>query len=439
MMKKVKRTIACLLSGIATLAFSGCGIFGAELLVEPAKAETLEYTERNKEDFVAFKEKAEEFSATFSAGAYQKYGGDENFVLSPVSVFMALSLAAECANGDTRDEILTAFGVSYAELKENSKLLYRALNIEHGNGGLFETKTTGRLNVTNSVWIDENLTVKDECLTSLAQDYYCYSYRTDFAKKTDVANRAIQQFVKKQTKGLIDKKFPFTPETVFTLINTLYLKDIWNSRGDDIAMTSEKYTFTESDGETESVKLMKGDYKYGRAYTGDDFTSFYVTTYNGYKIKFILPSDGYDIDDVFTKENIFTANSVASYNGVDEENKIRYYTRCLFPEFKADFDGHVKDVLKEDFGITSLFDASCNLTSLTNVSAYCLDVLHVATLEVNRKGIEGAAVTVLPKAGAPGPDEYTIVYEDFIVDRSFGFVLTDRFDTTLFTGVVVDV
>ena len=48
-------------------------------------------------------------------------------------------------------------------------------------------------------------------------------------------------------------------------------------------------------------------------------------------------------------------------------------------------------------------------------------------------------MTVLPKAGAPGPDEYTIVYKDFVVDKSFGFVLTDLFDTTLFTGVVVDV
>ena len=275
-------------------------------------------------------------------------------MLSPVSVFMALSLAAECADGDTRCEILNALGVTYDELKTNSKLLYRELNVEHGGGGLLETGTTGRVDMTNSIWIDENVTVKDDCINSLAQDYYCYSYRTDFAKKTDVANRAIRQFVKKQTKGLIDKKFLFTPETLFTLINTLYLKDVWNSRGDDIAMTGESYSFKERDGENESVKLMMGGYKYGRAYTGVDFTSFYVTTYNGYKIKFILPSEGHEIEDVFTKENIFTANSIENYNAVDEENKIKYYTRCLFPEFKADFDDEVTDVLKEDFNIHSL-------------------------------------------------------------------------------------
>lgn len=61
---------------------------------------------------------------------------------------------------------------------------------------------------------------------------------------------------------------------------------------------------------------------------------------------------------------------------------------------------------------------------------------HLTTLTVDRKGIEGAAVVILPGAGAAGPDEYEEVYLDFVIDRSFGYVLTDRYGTVLFTGVV---
>ena len=57
---------------------------------------------------------------------------------------------------------------------------------------------------------------------------------------------------------------------------------------------------------------------------------------------------------------------------------------------------------------------------------------------MDKKGIEGAAVTVIQMDGATsaGPGEYERVYEDFIIDRAFGFIITDPYDVTLFSGVV---
>jgi hypothetical protein len=60
-------------------------------------------------------------------------------------------------------------------------------------------------------------------------------------------------------------------------------------------------------------------------------------------------------------------------------------------------------------------------------------------LEVNRKGIEGAAVTIIPGAGAPGPDEYEDVYVDFLVNKAFGFILTDPYNTIIFAGVIYSI
>ena len=37
------------------------------------------------------------------------------------------------------------------------------------------------------------------------------------------------------------------------------------------------------------------------------------------------------------------------------------------------------------------------------------------------------------------PQDYKYVYEDFEVTKNFGFVITDKYDSVLFTGVVNNV
>ena len=92
-----------------------------------------------------------------------------------------------------------------------------------------------------------------------------------------------------------------------------------------------------------------------------------------------------------------------------------------------------------DFNIRSLFDISkCDFTNLSNDKVYCNEIKHVAKLDVNKKGIEGAAITMLGLAGASGPSQYTEVYETFVVDKEFVFVLTYG-DKILFSGIVTNI
>ena len=99
------------------------------------------------------------------------------------------------------------------------------------------------------------------------------------------------------------------------------------------------------------------------------------------------------------------------------------------------------NILKEDFGINKLFDfEECDFSNVTDEEIACYGVIHKCSLEVNKKGIEGAAVTAMPSAGAAGPLEgYVKVYHDFIVDRAFGFVITDSYGTVLFSGVINEI
>ncbi|MDE6868154.1 MAG: hypothetical protein K2J83_03315 [Clostridia bacterium] len=431
---RFKALASCACTVLCALSFTACGK-GTEgkstLLGKPETITPVSYEQFNSENYLNFKAAAENFAATFAEYTYADYDKADNFAVSPVSVYMALSLAAECAAGETRNEILNALGVSYSELKENISLLYRSLAIGRG----VNSEIVGRLTLTNSIWVNEDTPVKQPCIDALSDYYYCYSYAADFANDNAAANQAVRDFVKERTSGLIDKDFQLSPETLFALINTLYLKAVWNTDGKGLDFTDKSYDFKNYDGTTTATKLLQGNYISGRAYEEEAFSAFYTTTYDGYKLKFILPNDGYSVDDVFTAENLQKVNSLV-YQSVDDENAIIYETRCLFPEYDCSYDEEVKGILSKNYGVERLFAGGCDFSSLTDEDSFCNSVKHVTKLTVDEMGIEGAAVTVMVYDTSIEPSEFDYVFEDFVIDGTFGFIITDKNDTTLFSGVV---
>lgn len=436
--KKLLQAWAGACAAVCVLTFAACSSEGkSTLLGEPAAALTLSNADQSNEQLTLLRHSADNFSSQFTAAAYECFNGGENFAVSPVSAYSALSLAAACADGQTREELLTALGVTYNQLSEGYSYLYSSLNVEFATSAPFGgQKITSMLKSANSLWLNKGAEVNTSCIDALSNEFYAYSYSADFAGDNVNANRALSNFVKKQTNGLIDCDFQLSRLTRFVLMNTLYLKDIWNIYGDELLLTDQYYNFEGSLGK-QSTALLQGYYTAGRAYSRESYSTYFARTCNGYEIKFILPNEGYTLDDVFTAETLAEINALDDYGGVDEVNKIRYYTRCLFPEFTASFDDDLKDILKDRFGVRSMFDEyTADFSALSMEKTVCDKIWHAVSLTVNRKGIEGAAVTAIPSAGEAGPDEYAEVYEDFVVDKSFGFILTDRYGVTLFSGVV---
>ena len=411
-----------------TAMLTACGgLHNATELGTPKEVTPLGYAEASKTD-ATLRDAAKNFAATFTAEAVKEH--TENAAVSPVSVYLALGLAAQCAAGPTREELLTVLGTNFATLGADYSDFYRSVIAESKNDG----KITSRVDVGNSIWVQEGFSVKQECIDTLSNDYLCYSYAADFVGKNKAANDAVRAFVKQQTHGLIDQDFELSEDTVFALINTLYLKEIWGL-GDGLPLTEEQYDFTEGDGSTKKCNLLCAAYQKGRVFEAETFTHFYATTLHGYRLKFLLPKEGHTLAEVFTAENIALMNDLSDYHAFDDD--VEYATRCLFPAFEAEYGEDVKDILKK-FGIYALFSRDeCDFSTLTDEDAYCDKVQHVVKLEVDREGIEGAAVTIVSavdEAAPPGDD--ASVFEDFVVDRAFGFVLTDRFNTVLFSGIV---
>ena len=91
--------------------------------------------------------------------------------VSPVSVFSALALAAECSAGDTQAELLSALGTDYNKLSANYLSLYRSV---------FKESETALATMSNSLWLDSSVQADGKRTDALAEKYGSYSYSADF-------------------------------------------------------------------------------------------------------------------------------------------------------------------------------------------------------------------------------------------------------------------
>ena len=85
-------------------------------------------------------------------------GQDENLNFSPVSLYMALSLAASGAKGATQEELLAALGLS------GKSMDYLATQSSHLFQRLYRDNEVGQLHVANSIWLRQDSDFREALL-----------------------------------------------------------------------------------------------------------------------------------------------------------------------------------------------------------------------------------------------------------------------------------
>ena len=422
-------------STTAMVACSGksTGLNATKLLRDPNEGHHYSSISFRNEDYMAFRNKLTAFSNKISeAFVNREFEDGKNITVSPLSIAMCLGLAIRCADNNTRQEMLNAFDMDFETFDKFYKVFY--------NDTVFTSKDS-EISLTNSIWIDDDIALIDEGLDALRDDYYCYSFEADFDGANKQTNQAMKKFINEKTKGMLNPDLGIDPSTLFVLMNTLYLRDVWNDEGDDLSYADASFKFTNSNNQVSKKRLLQGYYYDGRTLYAEDYTSFFTNTYEGMRLQFIKPNDGKDIRDIFTKENLSYVMDVNNYTYKDDEKLERYHTRCIFPEYTAETDLDLKEIFIEDLDIRSIFASkTCDFSNIVDDEVYVSDVRHIAKLEVDKKGIKGAAVTYMAVSATSyhGPEEYVDIYEDFLVDKEFGFILS-KDNNVLFSGVVTNI
>ena len=425
------------LCSLLLVAVSSCNI--AETSTSFTKLNNVEIKYNNivekDENYYEFLNKLSLFSAEISERMYlSKKDESDTLSMSPFSIYMALSMLVETLENEALDEILNALDMSYKQVKVNTKKLILSSLKEKIDSQT--NKQIMKLDINNSAWIDDDFTssINNDVLKSLQDNYLCQVNEVDYSDEN--TNKVISDYVAEKTNNLLKPEFNIDPLTVMVLLNTLYFKDSWTDVVEGLSLTESNYQFINKDNSITSMQLNKGLYMEGRKFTSEAYDAFYTKTQYNYKMSFIVPNENYSIDDIFTKEVINQVNK-QNYEVVDKENKIIYNTRCFFPSFEASGKYSLNNILKDDFGIKTIYTKPDFSKFTSEEGIVVSDIMHESKVVVDKKGIEAAAYTAIFEVaeGAPS-DEYRFVYEDFIVDKAFGFILSDYDDNILFTGVV---
>lgn len=344
-----------------------------------------------------------------------------NYTMSPVSVYMALAMLHSVGSDAVKKEI-----ESFTEMTESdfskTGALFNSLKDEYKNGD----ELVRKLSLTNSIWFDESELPNPTVLDKMKADLYCSAHQVKFKNDNKGANKEIREFIKKQTNGMIDRDFDLSPKTLYALINTLYFKDIWDY---DIEQLSTSKKDFNTDSGKKKCEFLNGMYTAGQVAKTSNAEYFYATTAGGYKVKFVLPNKGVTVKQAMTAAKLNEINAKSGFGEIDK-NGVHHYTRCIFPSFKITSDTPLLDIFKENNVLQNAFGGFYSPLSLTPLQLD--DIKHTTVLDVNKKGIEGAAVTIFAmKAGAALIQKE---YHEFVLDRPFGFIVTSPKDVVLFEG-----
>ena len=355
--------------------------------------------------------------------------GKENPVYSPLSYYMALSMAAECASGNTRDEIVDVLGAEDIEdLRYENDLLYRAFRLDGDSEYCV---------VSNSAWLNSKWKFKQEAFDTLAKNYYATSYSRDFRKKEET-EAEISDWVYKRTMEKIKPDILIKdPESdIVRLINAVAFKDTWEEEFDEDL--TKKDNFLKRDGKKISCDFMKERVSEAKVVMADKFMMYSKEMKNGYTMNFVLPDEGVDINDILSDEE-----AVADiYAGNLDYKKLK--VDFLVPKFEVVSEFNLMDAT-EELGIKEAFDdskadfstmldyAENNLFNNTGTTITAID--HQAQVKIDEKGGEAEAYTQIV-VGTTSPTAVPGQYLLFKLDRPFFYYISYKNNVPLFAGII---
>ncbi len=344
----------------------------------------------------------------------------ENAICSPLSLWSALALLAQCAGGDSRRQVLEAVGAdSVEQLQEAVSHVWQTLYTDDGQSSLI---------LANSIWLNGNLrgSYVQDTLDALAEKYYAGAYSLPMG--TGEADRAVTAWVKEQTRGLIGGDRPVVetkPETLALLVSSLYYKAAWQN--EFMPGRTEIDTFTDAAGQETKVDFMHRT-ENANFIRRDGYQAASLNTHLG-EMVFVLPDEGSAPESLLENPEFLPSLEFSDKTTLWGE------VRWSVPKFDVNSDLNLLEALA-DLGITDLLNRDkADLSALTDLDAFVSEAKQLARVKVDEEGVEAAAVTILEidECCALPPVEPEVCVMD--LDRPFLFVIRTQ-GMPLFVGVV---
>lgn len=413
--KRILAALLCLAVLLPLAAMSGCTHISADNLsdgVLPGEV-TGKKTDRT----------FEESSADFALKLFRATArGEENALVSPLSVMLALAMTTNGTKGETKAQM--------------EALLGGGMDIEDLNGYLYTymkslpSSEKAKLATANSVWFrdTESLDVRAAFLQKNADYYSADVYKAPFDKKTcDDINRWIEE----NTDGMIKKMLDGIDEdAVMYLINTVLFDAEWQNVYFENQIRDG--FFTTADGKRRNVTMMHSD---ETNFIDDGKATGFIKPYkDGYSFAAFLPNEGVSLDSYL--DSMTGEGFLAAVKGAKKETVI-----AAMPKFEYGYKTMMKDILKS-LGMTVPFDKEkadfSDLAVSSDGNIYINRVIHQTYISVGEKGTRAGAATIVQMGSESAG--YVENYHTVTLDRPFVYAIIDNATgLPIFIGTVTDI
>uniref|UniRef100_A0A915Q0N7 Serpin domain-containing protein n=1 Tax=Setaria digitata TaxID=48799 RepID=A0A915Q0N7_9BILA len=358
--------------------------------------------------FLAFAENlspVERSQLVFATKLLQKTAKNKSIILSPLSVSTALFMIYLATDGKTKNELQKFLGGN----TKRSDLRLHFLKLL-GNSNKKDNYT---LNIANRFYVEEKFSPKQSFARTL-QRYYDETLHSFTSAKSD---KIVEHLL---TSDSIDDS------TAILLLNALYFSGTWEFQFDP--NDTEEGVFHSSEAERKDVSMMT---------ITDEFPYFEDDLVQVVKLPYLKSETQMTLETVIIlPKKRFDLSNVAKNLSADKLN--RYFhepklesVKIKLPKFRIEERINLKEALRQ-IGIRSIFSTKANFKELTDKPISVSDVLQAGYIEVNEKGTESAAATLIEMVYLMSAEP-----KSFTADHPFLFAIVQNLKNVLFLGQFV--
>ena len=362
----------------------------------------------------------DDFMSVLSAAVLD---GTGNKNLSPVSVYIALSMAAEGASGETQGELLALLGAQDAtDMRRTAQELLSSLEVRG---------ETGEIALADSLWLgeqDERVRFYEAYLDVLRDSYGAEARSVRFGDPA--AGAQIAGWIREKTREKVkvsEDAMQFDGDTLAVLINTVFLKDSWREPFHEDR--TEQGVFHGLNGKEGTADYMRRTDRNGAIVRGEGFLRYALPLNEVGRMVFVLPDEGVMLESLLGGPEKVTA---LLRDGEEKNADVD----LMVPRFSFQDRTDLEEIL-QSLGVRTCFTGMADFSGMTDTPAHVSRVLQESYIGVDEKGVEAAAYTLVALAkSAAIPVEREKI--DCHLTRPFLYAIESRDGTVLFLGTVAE-
>ncbi len=357
-------------------------------------------------------------TAGFSFELFQKaVKQKENIIISPISVLVAMTMAANGADTNTRQEMEQVLGGGSLE-ELNIQLNYFLTELYTGEKAVLKR--------ADSIWFkntDKKFAVNKDFLKLISDEFHAQLFPVPFDNQT---REQINSWVSKHTEGRIENFLKILSGDVL-----MYLIDICTLDAEWANIYAQheisKGIFTAYNNKKQKVFMMHSTES---SYLKDEEATGFLKPYaNGYSFAALLPKEGMDINDY--------VKSLSGERFLDLLNHAKH-TMVLteLPKFEGKSSLEFGEIL-QDMGIKKAFSKEADFSRLGksgNDSLYISKVFQDSYIQIDERGTKAGAATAVELARG------AVMADKIKLNRPFVYAVVDnQTKLPLFLGTVLSI